>query len=166
MSIKLIGRQFTDVLAYLPCVKDPVLRDSHGSEERIKNDAHKLLLAMPRTAFTPDGEEILIHNLQQGSLKERAIHLVTNDRWKTIDRKKVRTVHLVQHTLEQAAFRLIDRKEGTVLYVARYTPELIHCVVVKIKKHPPSPEGITGYLITQFPYETGGRQDYFQVGWA
>ena len=165
--IALIGRSLGDVVELLPiCPKGGECKFYRGSNDNLLDEANRSLAAMPREVRARDGELILLHNKQSGTLRARAEHLVTWDRYGEVNRHKMSTLHLVPTTLEHCAVRVDDDRDGRKLYIAKYSADSLHCVVIEPKtiRHPP--DGFAGYLITQFPYDPRGRQRFLRVEWA
>lgn len=161
-----IGRALHEVIATAPSNGQQSGRKfSRGSNEAIIADACERLRGMPRTVRARDGQLILIHNPQAGSIAKRAEHLVTFNRYGNVCYRKQSVLPLIARTLELATFRLDDQQKGTKIYVSKYDCGLVHCVVTQPKAHPIEPDGICGYLITQFEYD-GGRQKYLLIDWA
>ena len=119
----------------------------------------------PNSIKAADGNEILLHNPEGGSLGKRVHHLIRNAKSKKIDQKKVEWVANIPETLKNAAIRMIDKETGNKLYVRGYSNGDKHIVVVK-------PDGsigthglFQGKLITQFKYESDSRQSYMVIDW-
>lgn len=137
-----------------------------GKKGYNKDEGYSLFLAFPNTVVSADGERVLIHNPQNGSLRQRAEHLMMfSGHTNAMHPIKSRWLPNIVTTLENAAFRLYDQEDGTWLYGMRYNTRDIHLVVVRPKKNPTGPTAISGYLITQFVLDFPSRQSKMSIAW-
>lgn len=116
------------------------------------------------------GSKILIHNPERdGSLEKRGRHLshfrnrVTGQYHP--DEDKCRWLPSIPATLVNAAAVLNDPCEGHVIFVRKYAAWGLHFVVVKPKRDGWKHGEVSGYLITHFGHDKGGRQEALRLLW-
>jgi len=116
------------------------------------------------------GSKILIHNPERdGTLETRARHLSHfQDRRTGLyhpDADKCRWLPSIPATLARAAAVLDDPSDGRVIFARKYARWGIHFVVVKPKRSGWVSGEVSGYLITHFGHDEGGRQEALRLLW-
>jgi len=130
----------------------------------------KEFMSWPESVTAADGTEILLHNPQGERLSKRALHLVWDSTKEQLHLEKAAWLPNVPQTLENASARLVDldrkgKETGNRVYVRAYKDGTKHLVVVRPDRTIEDQRIVHGRLITQFPYEGGGRQDNFRIDW-
>lgn len=119
----------------------------------------------PNSIKAADGNEILLHNPEGGSLGKRVHHLIRGAKNKKVNPKKVEWVANIPETLKNATARMVDAESGNKLYVRAYKNGDKHIVVVRPDGSISTHGLLRGKLITQFKYESDSRQSSMIIDW-
>lgn len=166
MKAHLIGKPLIQCLREIPNLG--IIPEWWAGKDGFKKHIGiQTFLGFPKTVVANDGQRILVHNPQKGSLERRGEHLMMySASQNAIDPSKAKWLPNVVTTLENAQFCLDDQEYGTWIYGLRYSTHAIHLVIVQPKLNPKSEDSIQGYLITQFCFDAGSRQKHLRVRWV
>lgn len=159
-----VGDKFRDVERSMPNDNVSPRRIDPKAKDAVQQVAAEFK-SWPNTITAADGNKVLLHNPEGGSLAQRVFHLIRNDKTKQVEARKIEWVSNVPSTIENATVRLSDDQTGNKLYVRGYRGGEKHVVVVRPDGSIFSQGIFDGNLITQFQYDSKGRQRNMRVEW-
>ena len=158
-----VGKRFREIADQIEADSYPdnllVPKGSEPSKKRVAAQTYK---NMPKSIVAFDGENVLLHNPEKGSLLNRLLHLVTYGDRKSVDNQKMQWLPLVPETLQNAHVKLKDDDTGNHVYMRRYE-DTFHAVVVDPRGATVGTEVYDAALKTQFPDNEFSRRGNMSV---
>jgi hypothetical protein len=162
-----VGRTLSEAGKDFPVDRvKPKLIDIRGSNDQLAQRAASEFRQLPRALEASDGSRIQLWNPEAGSLASRVFHLIRDEETNRILPSKLKWVPMIAETLREAPAWILDPASKNRIYVRDYGEAGKHMVVVRPDGSVMQQGPVDASLITQFPYNSPGRQGRMRIHWT